>query len=93
VQNGVVQTLTDLGVVGLALLGWLLVAGFALAARVALRGPPALTGEGLVICSWLLVALLVFAETGLLAGVAVNALLWIALGLAVTLHRALTAAG
>jgi hypothetical protein len=93
VQNGIVQTLSDLGLVGFVLLAWTLIAGFALAARVAVRAPPGLAAEGAATCGWLLVALLVFTGTGLLPGVAVDALLWISLGLAISLHRTLTAAG
>jgi hypothetical protein len=35
----------------------------------------------------------VFTFTGLLPGVAVDALLWLTLGLAVSLHRSLTPSG
>jgi hypothetical protein len=93
VQNGIVQTLADLGIVGFLLAAWTFVAGIVLAGRVALRAPPALGSEGIVVVAWLLVGLLVFTGTGLLPGVAVDALLWIALGLAASLHRSLMAAG
>jgi hypothetical protein len=93
VQNGIVQTLADLGVVGFVLAAWTFLAGGLLAVRAALRGPPALAREGRLLVGWLLVGLLVFTFTGLLPGVAVDALLWLTLGLAVSLHRSLTTPG
>jgi hypothetical protein len=92
-QNGLVQILADLGVVGFVLAVWMFVAGLALAIRAALRGPPELGREGQLVSAWLVVGLLVFTFTGLIPGVAVNALLWLGLGLAVSLHRSLTVAG
>jgi O-antigen ligase len=77
VQNGIIQTLADLGVVGLALL----LAGLAGAFRLALRA------GALVAPAWLWVAFAVFTGTGLLAGASVNVLLWLAVGLAVSVDR------
>jgi hypothetical protein len=93
VQNGIVQTLADLGAIGFVLAAWTFLAGGLLAVRAALRGPPALAREGQLLVGWLLVGLLVFTFTGLLPGVAVDALLWLTLGLAVSLHRSLTTPG
>jgi hypothetical protein len=73
VQNGIIQTLADLGVVGLALLLAALAAAFRLAVRHA----------SLVALGWLWFAFAVFTGTGLLAGASVNVLLWLAVGLAV----------
>lgn len=93
VQNGVIQTLSDLGVIGLALLLATMVAAFRLIIRVVQRGPPAVAHEALVVCGWLLVGFAVFTGTGLLPGLAVDAQLWIGVGLAVALHDSLTRAG
>ena len=77
VQNGIIQTLADLGVVGLGLLLAGLVAAFRLAVR----------AGSLVAPAWLWVAFAVFTGTGLLAGASVNVLLWLAVGLAVSVDR------
>jgi O-antigen ligase len=77
VQNGIIQTLADLGVVGLALLLAGLVAAFRLAVR----------AGALVAPAWLWVSFAVFTGTGLLAGASVNILLWLAVGLAVSVDR------
>ena len=84
VQNGFVQAAADLGIPGLlALLGlfatglWTALAGF-------LRGPP----DALVPLLWLIVAAAELTALGLFAGVPVDALLWLALGLAVASRRA-----
>jgi O-antigen ligase len=77
VQNGIIQTLADLGVVGLVLLLTGLVAAFRLAVR----------AGSLVAPAWLWVAFAVFTGTGLLAGASVNVLLWLAVGLAVSVDR------
>jgi O-antigen ligase len=77
VQNGIIQTLADLGVVGLVLLLTGLVAAFRLAVR----------AGSLVAPAWLWVAFAVFTGTGLLAGASVNVLLWLGVGLAVSVDR------
>jgi O-antigen ligase len=77
VQNGIIQTLADLGVVGLVLLLAGLVASFLLALR----------AGALIAPAWLWVAFAVFTGTGLLAGASVNVLLWLAVGLAVSVDR------
>jgi len=93
VQNGVVQTLADLGIVGLALLALAVGAAFRLLARIALRAPPDLAREALLVIGWLVLAVAVFTGTGLLPGVTVDAQLWLGLGLAAALTHSLTTPG
>jgi Lipid A core - O-antigen ligase and related enzymes len=82
VQNGVVQTLADLGIVGLLLLAATFAAAFRLLVRVLRRGPPDDARESLAVVGWLIVGIAVFTGTGLLPGLAVDAQLWLGLGLA-----------
>ena len=89
VQNGIVQTLSDLGIVGGLILLALVVATATLLVRVAARGPPELLWGAIVAAGWLLFALAVFTGSGLLPGIPVDALLWLAVGLAVSLHNSL----
>jgi O-antigen ligase len=81
VQNLYVQTLAETGVVGFLLLVALFVSGLATAGRVVVRGPPAV---GLLAVLWLLVCIGVWNALGIIAGIPVDALTWLALGLAVT---------
>ncbi len=81
VQNGVIQTLADLGIVGLLLLAWIVWQAF----RVAGRAPPDRHFDLIAICGWLIVGFAVFTGTGLLAGEPSNAQLWLGLGLLVSL--------
>jgi hypothetical protein len=74
-QSLYVQSLADLGIVGGALLVALLAAGLALGARVA-RTP-----AGLVGLLWLLVCVGLWSAQGLVAGLPLEALTWMALGL------------
>jgi O-antigen ligase len=92
VQNGVVQTLSDLGVVGLLILAATFAAAFRLLVRVLRRGPPDAAREALLVTGWLLVGLAVFTGTGLLPGLAVDAQLWLGLGLAAALTHSFTSA-
>jgi O-Antigen ligase len=92
VQNGIVQTLADLGVVGLVLLAATFAAAFRLLVRVARRGPPDDAREALAVVGWLIVGIAVFTGTGLLPGVTVDAQLWLGLGLAAALNHSLTRA-
>jgi hypothetical protein len=89
VQNGIIQTLSDLGVIGGLLLATTLIAAFVLIVRVAARGPPDLVWGSLIATGWLLFGLAVFTGSGLLPGLPVDALLWLAIGLAVSLHNSL----
>lgn len=83
-QNAYVQALADMGVVGLALLLATLGAGLVLAGRAAVRGSPETAFAGLVAGAWLLLAMGAWAAVGLVAGVPLDALIWISLGLAAT---------
>ncbi len=76
VQNLYVQTLADLGAVGFLLL----VSVFALAAWLAARARTAFTTVGLL---WIAVVAGVWAALGIVAGIPLDALTWMALGLAV----------
>jgi hypothetical protein len=94
IQNGIIQTAADLGVVGLALLLAAVAAAFRLALRAALDRRTSETEEALAAIAWLWVSFAVF--TGLLAGASVDTLLWLAIGLTVAvsarpLHETLTA--
>lgn len=91
VQNGIIQTLADLGVIGFGLLVATVVGAFSLAVR-ALRRTSTLA-FGLLMTAWLWIASAVFTGSGLLPGLADNALLWIAVGGAVALHGSLTEEG
>jgi O-antigen ligase/polysaccharide polymerase Wzy-like membrane protein len=80
VQNLYVQSLAETGVIGFLLLVGLFVSGLATAGRVAWRGPPAV---GLLAVLWLLVCVGVWNALGIIAGIPMDALTWLALGLAV----------
>ncbi len=84
IQNAYVQALADLGVIGFALLLATFAAGLLLAGRAALRGPPASMRAGAIAAAWLLLAMGTWTAVGLVAGVPLDALTWIALGLAAT---------
>jgi O-antigen ligase len=77
VQNFYVQALADLGVVGLLL--WLAI--FVAAGWLALRARA--SDAGAVALGWLLVAAAVWTARGILAGLPLDALTWLAVGLAV----------
>jgi hypothetical protein len=74
VQNLYVQTLADLGVVGFLLLGSVFVLGAWLAAR----ARTAFTAVGLL---WIAVVAGVWAALGIVAGIPLDALTWMAFGL------------
>lgn len=93
VQNGIVQTLADLGTVGLLLFALAFAAAFRLLVRVLRRGPPDEARAALLVTGWLIVGLAVFTGTGLLPGLTVDAQLWLGLGLAAALHHSLTPDG
>jgi len=93
VQDGIIQTAADLGAIGLALLvaiGW---STARLAIGVGRRAPPELLFELLAVCTWLIVGIAVFAGSGLLPGLTVDAQLWLGLGLVVALDSSRTRTG
>ena len=92
VQNGAVQTLSDLGIVGFLILAATFAAAFRLLVRVLRRGPPDAAREALLVTGWLILGLAVFTGTGLLPGLAVDAQLWLGVGLAAALNHSLTGA-
>lgn len=89
VQNAFVQTLADLGVVGLGALLAVIAAGLWVAGRSVLRRPPPVSAPALLSVCWLLVVLGVWTGVGLIAGLPVTALFWLALGLAIVSTREL----
>jgi O-antigen ligase len=81
VQNAYLQTLADLGLVGFLILAALFAVAVVLGARAALRAPPGavvVTAAGLL---WLLVAAGVWNGLGLVAGIPLDALTWLGVGL------------
>jgi O-antigen ligase len=81
VQNLYVQALADMGVVGLALFVATFAVGFVLAVR-------ALGAHGLhalIALGWLIVVVATWNALGIVAGDPLQALTWLALGLAATL--------
>jgi hypothetical protein len=81
VQNAYLQTLTDLGVVGLALLATLVVAALVLGSRAVLRAPPGRVVPVAAGLLWLLAAAGVWNGLGLVAGIPLDALTWLGIGL------------
>ncbi len=81
VQNGYVQALADLGIVGLLLfVGWLAIP-IVLAARTAVRGPPAVAGPALAAGIWLVGIAGIWSALGLVAGIPLDAAAWLAIGI------------
>jgi hypothetical protein len=80
VQNGYVQVLADLGVVGLAALLAVFAAGLALAVR-------ARSLAGTIAAGWLVLVLWLWTAQGFVAGIPLDALTWLALGLAAASTR------
>ena len=81
IQNAYVQALSDLGVIGLVVFLGALLAPLWLAGRRLLRGPPDVVT--LLAACWLLVTMGVLTAIGLVAGIPLDALTWIAAGLCV----------
>jgi hypothetical protein len=81
VQNGIVQTLADLGVAGLLLLAAIVWQAF----RLAGRAPPDRRFDLIAVCGLLIVGFAVFTGTGLLAGRPDDSQLWLGLGLLASL--------
>jgi O-antigen ligase len=82
VQNAYVHALADTGVVGLVLLLATLGSGLLVGGRAGLRAPPQAAVPGLIAVAWLFVAAGIWTAVGLVAGLPLDALLWLALGLA-----------
>ena len=80
VQLVYVQTLADLGIVGLALLGGFLVTPLVLGFRTALRAPPQAAAGAALGVFWLLLVCGLFLGVGLIAGIPTDALLWLGIG-------------
>ena len=85
VQDTYVQALADMGVIGFTLLVGLLGAGIRIAFRTVRRSPTDLVALALVPPTGLLVTIGGSTALGLVAGVPLDALLWLSLGLAVAL--------
>jgi hypothetical protein len=79
VQNLWIQTLADVGIVGLLLTVGTFAAGLLMALRARKAGLPAL-----VAASWILVAAATWNAVGLIAGLPLDALTWLGFGLAAT---------
>src|SRR5262249_19433886 len=87
VQNGYVQSLADLGIVGFLLFVGLFVSGLVVAGKQALRAAAENAGPALVSIVWILGAMGFGGAVGLSAGTPRDALRWRGLG------RAAAAAG
>ncbi len=85
VQNGVIQTLADLGAIGLMLLGLVVAASLRVAVRVARAEDDERAHTATVALGGLIVAVAVFTGTGLLPGTSVEAMLWLTVGLCASL--------
>jgi hypothetical protein len=81
VQNAYLQTLTDLGLIGFAALALLFVAAAVAGVRASLRAPPGQLVAASAGLLWLLVAAGVWNGLGLVAGIPLDALTWLAVGL------------
>jgi hypothetical protein len=80
VQNLWVQALADLGVIGFAFTAAVFVAAAVLAARAALAGGRI----GTIALAWTALVVWLFTAQGLIAGIPLDALTWLAFGLAAT---------
>ena len=85
IQNAYVEALADLGAVGLILFLGAILTPLVLAGARLVRGPPEADGdataEALLPASWLLVAVGELTAVGLVAGIPLDAMFWIAAGL------------
>jgi O-antigen ligase len=81
VQNAYLQTLSDLGLLGALCVLALVAAGVTLAVRTTLRAPPDALVPAVIGLLWLLVAAGVWNGVGLVAGIPLDALTWLAFGL------------
>jgi hypothetical protein len=82
VQNFWVQTLADVGIVGLVLTVALFVLGLLLALRASAR----LVSLGLVAAGWILLAAGTWNAVGIVAGIPLQAVTWLGFGLAATVQ-------
>jgi O-antigen ligase len=82
VQNGYVQALADLGVVGFLLFLGVFASGLAVAGRRAVGSAVEQAAPALVAGVWLLAAMGIWSAVGLVAGIPLDALTWLGLGLA-----------
>lgn len=85
IQNGPIQALADLGVVGFLLFAATIVSPLLLAGRIALRAPVQIGRLGLVSLAWILFAVAAISGVGLYAGIPSDALLWLGIGMAAAL--------
>jgi O-antigen ligase len=92
IQNAYIQALADLGAIGFVLLLATFGSGLVIAAMTALRAPLGDALGGTLAAAWLLLAMGVWTAVGLVAGVPLDALTWIALGLAATAAAGVTLA-
>ena len=83
VQNGWVQALADLGVIGFALFAGFFATCFVFAARVVRRGPPEVVAAALLGLAWVAVIAGAWTAQGLVAGIPLDAVLWLAVGLTI----------
>jgi hypothetical protein len=82
VQDAYIQAAAELGVLGLGLFLGLFASGFAVAGRAFRRAPPAAALAAALPILWLLVTMGVWIGLGLVAGIPLVGLTWLALGLA-----------
>jgi hypothetical protein len=84
VQDLYVQTLADLGLVGIVLLAGLFAAGAWPAGMAALRAPSAAAFPALLGVFWLVLSVGLWTAQGIIAGIPLDALTWLGFGTAVT---------
>jgi hypothetical protein len=87
IQDLYVETLADLGIVGFALLVTLFGSGLWLAGRQALFATSDLAFAGMLAAVWLVTSLGLWSAEGLIAGVPLDAMTWLAFGTAVVHGR------
>jgi hypothetical protein len=80
VQILYVQALADLGVVGFLLVVAVFAAGILVAVRSALRAPPRVAFAATLGLFWILLSLGLWSAVGLVAGIPLDALTWLAFG-------------
>jgi hypothetical protein len=81
IQNAYVQAIADLGAVGLILFLGAILTPLVLAGGRLVRGPPEGEAEALLPLTWLLVAMGELTAVGLVAGIPLDAMFWLAAGL------------